>query len=79
MEFKYLEVTIHEKGDQELDINRRTEAVNRLYYNMGSKISKNTEISRETKMKVYKALYRPVLTYACEGWVMLRHWEHGWG
>ena len=69
-EFKYLGVTIHERGEQELDLNKRIEAANRLYYSIGRGIFKKKEITRETKMRVYRALYRPVVTYGCESWVL---------
>jgi hypothetical protein len=31
---------------------------------------KSKEVSRQTKIRVYKTILRPTLTYACETWVM---------
>jgi hypothetical protein len=31
---------------------------------------KNRYINRGAKMQIYKTLYRPVVTYGCESWIM---------
>lgn len=70
--FQYLGVKIDGKGTQEAEINQRLEKATKLYYSMRNKFINKKEISRETKLKVYKAIYRPILTYGCESWVLNR-------
>ena len=43
----YLGVTIHERGEQKLDLNKRIKAANRLYYSIGRGIFKKKEITRD--------------------------------
>lgn len=39
-------------------------------YNIIYKFIRKKEISRETKMVVYKTVFRPVLTYGSESWIL---------
>lgn len=68
--FQYLGIMLEEKGDLNMEINNRIEKTNKLYYAMNKGFLSKREIGRETKMKVFKTIYRPVLTYACESWVL---------
>lgn len=68
--FKYLGVVIDNTGKQDAEINERIEKSIKLYYAMNSKFLHKKEISRQTKMNVYKAVCRPILTYGCESWVL---------
>lgn len=69
-ELQYLGTIIDETGTQEKEINKRIEKTIQLYHAMSKPFINKREISRETKMKVFRAIYRPVLTYGCESWVM---------
>src|SRR3978361_2503324 len=69
-QFKYLRVVIENTGAQDAEINERIEKSIKLYYSMNSKFLNIKEVTRQTKMNVYKAVYRPVLPYGCESWVL---------
>lgn len=68
--FQYLGVTIDDNGTQETDINKRIEKTLRLYYAMNKKFINKKEVSRKTKMNVFKTIYRPILTFGCESWIL---------
>ena len=42
----------------------------KLYFALKDKIIRRKETRRDTKLKIYRAVYRPVLTFGCESWVM---------
>lgn len=67
-EFKYLGVTLEETGKQEAEINERIDKTIKLYYAMNQKFINKKEITKQTKIKVFNTIYRPVLTYGCESW-----------
>ena len=68
--YKYLGVILDEHGNQEQDINRRIESTNKLFYTLKNKIIRQREINRNTKLKIYKTIYRPILTFGCESWIL---------
>lgn len=68
--FQYLGVTLEEKGNQEAELNARLDRVNKVYHALSKGLINKKEVSRNTKIKVYKAVYRPILTYGCETWVL---------
>lgn len=37
---------------------------------MNTKFINKKEISRDTKLKIFKIIYRPILTFRCESWVL---------
>jgi hypothetical protein len=51
------------------EINRRIMAGNRAYFT-NMKLLKLTLLSRHSKVKLYKTLIRPVVTYGVEMWTM---------
>lgn len=67
---KYLGVTIHREGTDEAEINERISGASKLYHALSSSFIGKKEISRKTKMTVYKTIYRPILTYGSESWVL---------
>lgn len=71
-QFNYLGVIIENTGRQELDITEKIEKSNKLYYAINKTFINKKEVSRKTKMTVYKTIVRPILTYGCESWVMSR-------
>jgi Reverse transcriptase (RNA-dependent DNA polymerase)/Endonuclease-reverse transcriptase len=71
--YKYLGVNIDQRGTQEVEINERIRKANNLYYAINHTFINKKEISKHTKMSVFKAVYRPVLTYGCEAWVLTKN------
>ena len=35
---------------------------------------KSRALSRNLKLKIYKSLIRPVVTYGCEAWTLYKEW-----
>lgn len=68
--FQYLGVTLEETGKHEIEIGNRIKKANNVYWALRRGFINKKEITKETKMKVYKTIYRPVLTYGCETWTM---------
>jgi hypothetical protein len=73
-DFKYLGSIITSGNNHERDIKARMAAGNRCYYAL-SKIMKSREISKSTKLKIYRTLIIPIVMYGCEGWTMSKHME----
>uniref|UniRef100_A0A1Y1K5K2 Endonuclease-reverse transcriptase n=1 Tax=Photinus pyralis TaxID=7054 RepID=A0A1Y1K5K2_PHOPY len=63
-------IQIEESGVQDIEINERIVSAAKVYHAIKSTIIRKREISRNTKMKVYKSIFRPILTYGCEGWIL---------
>ena len=68
--YKYLGVEMQEGGRQDMEINDRMEKTLKLYHLMNKNFVSKREVSKKTKINVYKAMYRPILTYGCESWVL---------
>jgi hypothetical protein len=65
--FTYLGSEVSYKND----IHKRTLSANRCFHGFRKHL-KSHLISRKTKTLMYKALVRPVLTYASENWTLSR-------
>ena len=66
---KYLGTTVNRDNLIEEEIKERIAAGNRASF-ANQKILQSKLISKETKMKLYKALIRPVAVYGSECWVL---------
>lgn len=73
--FKYLGININREGKEDAEINGRIENTTKLYYALSNSFLRKKEISERTKMSVYNAIYRPILMYGSESWVMDRRTE----
>ena len=49
----------------------------RMYHAMNRSIIGKKEISKETKMKIYKTVFRPIRIYGCESWIVKINSEVG--
>lgn len=63
--FKYLGVIISNKNEEDMEINQKIQAGYRAFYRQKI-IMNNKNLSKKTKLKVYKTTIRPILTYAAE-------------
>ena len=79
--FTYLGTAFTRTPEIRTEIQTRLMAGNKCIYSLG-KMLRRRNISRKTKMRIYKSVIRPVVTYASELWSMngaeqerLRVWE----
>jgi len=70
--FQYLGLIIESDSRQEAEINTRIEKTLKLYYAMNNNFISKREISKKTKVKVFKTIYRPILTFGCETWTLTK-------
>ena len=69
-EFICLGSAVTTKNDVCLEIKRRITLANRCYYGLNGQLS-NRDLSRTTKLILYKTLILPVLLYGAEAWTLL--------
>ena len=68
-EFKYLGTLLNKENKVSDEIQKRIVAGGRAYY-AAIKIFRSRLLSRTTKLKLYKTLIRPIVTYGSEAWTM---------
>jgi hypothetical protein len=73
-DFKYLGSIITSDNNCDIYIKARMAAGNRSYYAM-TKIMKSRDVSKSTKLKIYRTIISPTVKYGCEGWTMSEHME----
>lgn len=73
--FKYLGTTIDIYGNQEKDIHDRIDKAAKTYHMLRTSFINKREITTRTKMTVYKTIFRPILTYGSETWVLNKKLE----
>ena len=69
-EFIYLGFAVTTKNDVSLEIKRRITLANRCYYGLNGQLS-NRDLSRTTKLMLYKTFILPVYLYGAEAWTLL--------
>lgn len=67
--FTYLGALIHNKNDMHLTINDRIQAAQKCFYAY-NKLFKSRLLNRSIKLRMYKTLIQPTLTYSCETWTL---------
>lgn len=79
--FKYLGSLITDDNNMRDEINMRISAGNRSYFAL-QKVFRSRGLSRNLKLRIYRTVVRPVVTYGSETWTMtsveeelLRRWE----
>lgn len=73
-QFKYLGAQINSENKIKQEIQLRIAAGNRAFFAL-LPIFRTSDITRVTKLKIYKTLIRPVVTYGCQTWTMTKEAE----
>ncbi|CAF1534892.1 unnamed protein product [Adineta ricciae] len=68
--FKYLGVQFSSDGRQEGEIDRRIGASSGVLRTLYRSVVTKTELSKKTKIAIFKSVYRPTLIYGHEHWVL---------
>jgi len=68
-EFTYLGSQLNQTNSNSSEIQARILSGNRCYYAYG-KLMKSRSLNRSSKLKIYKSLIRPIVTYGCEAWTL---------
>lgn len=67
--FKYLGTKVNGNNSLEEEIKERIVNGNKAYY-ANQKLFKSQLVSKQAKIRLYQTIIRPVVTYACETWVI---------
>ena len=67
--FKYLGSIVNGSNSIEEDIKERISLGNKAFY-ANQDLFKSKLLTKKSKLRMYKTLVRPVVTYACEMWVL---------
>lgn len=68
--YNYLGVKVHKGGKNEAELTGRVESALRLYHSLNNTFIRKKEISTKTKMTVYSTVFKPILTYGSESWIL---------
>ena len=68
-EFNYLGSQLNQINSNSSEIQTRVLSGNRCYYSY-RKLMKSRALNGSSKLKVYKSLVRPIVTYGCEAWTL---------
>ena len=69
-EFKYLGVMFTSDGRQDREIDRRINQASGVSREMWKTVVGNARLSQDAKLAVFKSLFRPILTYGQESWIL---------
>jgi hypothetical protein len=69
-EFSYLGSQLNQTNSTNSEIQTRILSGNRCYYAY-RKLMKSRALNRSSRLKIYKSLIRPVVTYGCEAWTLI--------
>ena len=70
-EFLYLGALLDKEGGATKDIQQRLSKARQTFYRL-QRIWDSNEISRKTKVKLFKTIVRAVLMYGCETWKLTK-------
>ncbi|CAF4995061.1 unnamed protein product, partial [Rotaria sp. Silwood1] len=68
--FKYLGVQFSNDGKQDGEIDRRIGAASGVLRSLYRTVVTKTELSKKTKLAIFKSVYRPTLIYGHEQWIL---------
>ena len=68
-EFSYLGSQFNQTNSTNSEIQTRILSGNRCYY-VYEKLMKSKALNISSKLKIYKSLIRPVVTYGCDAWTL---------
>ena len=68
-ELSKLGTQLNQTNSTNSEIHARILSENRCYYSCG-KLVKSRALSRNLKLKIYKSLIRPAVTYGCDAWTL---------
>ena len=69
-EFKYLGVMFTSDGRQDREIDRRINQASGVSRELWKTVVGNARLSQDAKLAVFKSLFRPILTYGQESWIL---------
>jgi hypothetical protein len=69
LSFKCLRSTVNQNNTIEEEIKERKISENKAFY-ANRNMLQSKLLSRKSKLKLYRTLIRPIVTYACETWVL---------
>jgi len=72
--FSYLESQLNQTNSTSSEIHTRILSGNCCYYAC-EKLMKSRALNRSSKLKIYKSLIRPIVTYGCEAWTLTNRYE----
>ena len=67
--FNYLGSILNADNKMNIEIAERIAKGNKAYY-ANAKLMKSKFLKKNTKMKIYKTMIRPVVTYSLEAWTL---------
>ena len=67
--YKYLGSTVNSDNSIEEEIQRKITLENKAYY-ANQFLFKSRLVSKKSKLKLYGSIIRPIITYACETWIL---------
>jgi hypothetical protein len=75
--FKYLGGLLEDRKDMGIgaEIKQRLNSGNACFYAL-NKLLKSRDLSRNTKLRIYKTIILPVVLYGCETWALTRQQEN---
>lgn len=74
-EFKYLGMKVVDDGGIGAEVKARIAAGNKCLFSLDGVMKSRSNVSRETKIRIYKTVLRPVVLYGSETWAVTRECE----